>query len=110
MDGDSDKQRTEHTPRKCFRCGFEYHLIVKYPKPIEDNKKRKKQVRFSERVNRALQKEYNNVDNHNDQNIYASMSRMSDNDNILSRDFSESSQLTYWILDLGATCHLTPQV
>ena len=27
--GDSDNKRTERTPRKCFRCGYEYHLISK---------------------------------------------------------------------------------
>ena len=27
-----------------------------------------------------------------------------------SRYFGESSQWTNWILDLGATCHMTPQV
>ena len=35
---------------------------------------------------------------------------MSDNDKSLSRDFSDSSQLTNWILDSGETCHMTPQV
>ena len=38
------------------------------------------------------------------------MAQMSDNDEIPSRDFSDSSQLTNWILDSGATCHITPQV
>ena len=27
-----------------------------------------------------------------------------------SRDFGDSPQLTNWILDSGATCHVTPQV
>ena len=31
-------------------------------------------------------------------------------DKSLSRDFCFSSQLTNWILDSGATCHMTPQV
>ena len=38
------------------------------------------------------------------------MARMSDNEEIPSRDFGESFQLTDWILDLGATCHMKPQV
>ena len=38
------------------------------------------------------------------------MARMSDNDESPSRDFGESSQLTNWILDSGATFHMTPQV
>ena len=56
--GDPDKRRTERTPRKCFRCGYEDHIIAKFPKQIKDNDKRRKQVRFNERVNRVLQKEY----------------------------------------------------
>ena len=35
---------------------------------------------------------------------------MSGNDKNPGRDFSDSSQLTNWILDSGATCHMTPQV
>ena len=38
------------------------------------------------------------------------MARMSDNDEIPSIDFGEISQLNYWILDSGATCHMKPQI
>ena len=38
------------------------------------------------------------------------MGRMSGNDESSSRDFGDLSQLTNWILDSGATCHMTPQV
>ena len=38
------------------------------------------------------------------------MAPMSDNDESPSWDVGESSQLTNWILDSGATCHMTPQV
>ena len=31
--GDSDNRQTERTTRKCFRCGYEDHVISKYPKP-----------------------------------------------------------------------------
>ena len=55
-DGDSDKQQTERKPGKIFRCGSEYHLIVKCPKPPKDNWKRRKQVRFIERDHCASQK------------------------------------------------------
>ena len=79
-DGDSDKKHTERTPHKCFRCGYEDHLIAKCLKPPKDNKKRKKKVRFSERVNRASQKECDNGKNKNYQKIYAFMARMSDNE------------------------------
>ena len=35
--GDSDNRRTEFTPRKCFICGSEDHLIIKFPKAPKDN-------------------------------------------------------------------------
>ena len=38
------------------------------------------------------------------------MARMSGNDESHGRYFIVSSQLTNWILDLGSTCHMTPQV
>ena len=38
------------------------------------------------------------------------MGRMSSNDEIYGRYFGDSLQLTNWILDPGATCHMTPQV
>ena len=38
------------------------------------------------------------------------MARMSNNDECPSRYFSDSSQLTNWILDSASTCHMTPQV
>ena len=54
--GDSDKQRTECTPRKVFRCGSEDNLIDKCLKSPKDDKKRRNQVCFSETVNHASQK------------------------------------------------------
>ena len=30
---DLDKQQTERTPHKCFRCGYVHNLIAKCPKP-----------------------------------------------------------------------------
>ena len=35
---------------------------------------------------------------------------MSSNGEFLSGNFGDSSQLTNWILDYGATCHMTPEV
>ena len=104
--GASDNRRTEWTSRKCFRCGSEDHLIAKCPRPPKDNEKRKKQVRFNEKGNRARENRKNN----SDQSIYASMARMSNNDECPSENFGDSSQLTNWILDSGATCHTTAEV
>ena len=60
MAGDLDKKCKEYTPRECFRCESEDHLISEFPKPLKENNKRKNQVRFIEKVNCASQKEYNN--------------------------------------------------
>ena len=35
---------------------------------------------------------------------------MSSDDKRESKDYVDSSQLTNWILDSGATCHMTPEV
>ena len=35
---------------------------------------------------------------------------MSGNDECTSENVGDSSQLTNWILDYGATCHMTPEV
>ena len=37
VDGALDNGRIEQTSRKCFRCGSEDHLIVKFPKPPKDS-------------------------------------------------------------------------
>ena len=49
----------ERTPRKCFRCGSEDHMIARCPK----------QVCFNKKVNRAFE----NSENNSDCKIYASM-------------------------------------
>ena len=38
------------------------------------------------------------------------MARMSSDEERKSVKYSDSSQLTNWILDSGATCHMTPEV
>ena len=38
------------------------------------------------------------------------MAQMSNDDVSENKDYSNSSQLTNWILDSGATCHMTPEV
>ena len=62
----SYNRQMECMPRKCFRCGSEDHMIAKYPK----------QVCFIEKGNYAC----DNSENNSDCKIYASMARMSIND------------------------------
>ena len=38
------------------------------------------------------------------------MARMSSNAESPGRSFGDRSQLTNWILDSGATCHMTPDI
>ena len=49
----------KRTPRKCFRCGYEDHMIAKCPK----------QVYFNEKSNYACK----NGENNSDCEIYASV-------------------------------------
>ena len=81
-------------------------MIAKCPKPPKDNEKRRKQVRFNEKGNC----ECDNGKNDDDHKVYASMAYMSSDDERESKEYGESSQLTNWILDSGATCHMTPEV
>ena len=76
----------ERPPRKCFRCGSEYHMIAKCPKPPKDNEKWRRQVRFNEKGNRA----YDRGKNNNDHKIYASMARMYSNDEHSSKKYGDS--------------------
>ena len=102
----SSNRNTERPTWKYFRCGSKDHLIAKFPNPPTDNEKRRKQVRFNEKGNRAR----DNGKNNNDHKIYTSMARMSSNDERSIEKYGDSSKLTNWILDSGATCHMTPEV
>ena len=81
------------------------HLIAKCLKPPKDgeNKNGKKD---KEKGNSAK----DNSDDEDDLKVYASMARMWNDDVSKSKDYGDSSQLTNWILDSGATCHMTPEV
>ena len=81
-------------------------MIAICPKPPKDNEKRRRQVRFNEKGNRA----YDNGKSNDDHKIYASMTQMSSDDKRKSVKYGDSSQFTNWILDSGATCHMTPEV
>ena len=70
-------------------------MIEKCPKPPKDNGKRRTQVSFNEKGNRA----YSNSENNDDYKIYTSMARMSSKDERKSEKYGDSLQLTYWILD-----------
>ena len=108
--GDFDNRGKERTPWKWFRFRYEVHIISNDPKPYIENEKCRKQVKFNEKGDFESQKECDNDKNNNDQKIYAYMARMSDNDKCSSKNFGDSSQLTNWILDSGATCHMMPEV
>ena len=96
----------ERSSRNILRRGSEDHLIAKFPKPTKNNKQRRKQVCFNEKVNRAC----DNKKNISDQKIYSYMAHMYGNDECLSKYFDDISQLTNWILDSVAMCHMTPKV
>ena len=68
-------------------------MIAKCLNPPKDNKKRRRKVSFNEKVNRAC----DNGENNDDHKIYASMARMSGNDERSSEKNGESLQLTNWI-------------
>ena len=93
-------------PWKCFRYGSEDYIIANFTKPPKDNEKRQTQVSFNKKGNRAC----DNIENNDDQKIYASMERMSSNGKRSNEKYGESSQLINWILDSGATYHMTPEV
>ena len=101
----SSNRNSERPPCKCFRCGSEDHMIAKCPNLPKDNEKRQKQVHFNERVNRAC----DNGEDNDDHKIYVSMAQLSSDDERKSVKYSDNLQLTNWILDSGATCHMTPE-
>ena len=78
----------------------------KYTKPPKDSEKRRKSDKSKQKGNHAC----NNSDDDNDLKVYASMARMSSDDIHENKDYGDSSQLTKWNLDSGATCHMTPEV
>ena len=52
----------------------------------------------------------NSTDQSESQKIYMSMERMYSNAEILIRYFGDSLQLTNWVLESSATCHMTPDI
>ena len=93
------KTNSDHPARKFFRYGSEDHLIAKCPKPPKYSEKRRKSDKDKEKGNIVKDKS----DDDDDLKVYASMALMSNDDVRKNKDYVDSSQLTNWILDSGAT-------
>ena len=104
--GTSSNKNSNRPTRKYFRCGSEDHIIAKCPKPPKECEKRRKSGKSKENF---IPAKYNS-DDEDDLKVYASMARMSNDDKRKNKDYGDSSQLTNWIFDSGATCHMTPEV
>ena len=74
--GTSSNKNSDRSAWKCFRCDSENHMISKCPKPSKDSEKRRKSERSKEKGNRAC----DNSHDDNDHKIYASMARISSDD------------------------------
>ena len=81
--GDSDRQKKDIPHHKDLRCVSEDNLIANFLKSPKDNNKRRKKVCFNERVNRESEKESEDGDDGKDKEMYAYMSRMFGNDEVL---------------------------
>ena len=81
-------------------------MIAEYPKPPKDSDKRRKSEKSKEKGNRAC----NNSDGEDELKVYTSMARMYSDEKRKIKYYGDSSQLTNWILDSGAMCHMTPEV
>ena len=85
--GTSSNKNSDIPARKCFRCGYEDHLIAKCPKPPKDSEKRRKSEDSKEKFNCAC----DNSDYDNELKVYASMARMSNNEVRENKDYGDSS-------------------
>ena len=81
-------------------------MIAKFFKPPKDSEKLRKSEKSKEKGNRAC----DNSDDDNDLKVYTYMAHMYSDDERESKDYGDSSQLTNWIFDSGATCHMTSEV
>ena len=81
-------------------------MIVKCPKPTKDSEKRRNSECSKEKGNCAC----DNSKDDNDHKIYTSMARMYCDDKRKSGEYGDSLQLTNWVLDSGAMCHMTLEV
>ena len=97
---------------KCFRYGSENHFIANFPKPetskkkVHWNMKNTKTCAYrSEKIDKTLD---NSIDKSEWKKIYASVSNIYSNAESTRIDLGDSLKLNNWILDSGATCHMTP--
>ena len=67
-------------------------------------KEKREESKFQEKEKGNSTKD--NSDDEDEHKEYATMARMSNDDVSKSKDYGDSSQLTNWILDSGATCHM----
>ena len=85
--GTSSNKNSDRPACKCFRCGSEYHLIAKCPKPPKGSEKRRKSDISKEKGNSAK----GNSDDDGDLKLYASMAGMSNDDERTIKDYGDSS-------------------
>ena len=104
--GTSSNKNSDRLARKCYRCGSEDNLIVKFPKPPKYSEKKLNSEKSKEKGNCAC----DNSDDENDLKVYTSMAPMSNDAKRKIKDYDDSSQLTNCILDSGDTCNMTPAV
>ena len=75
-----------------FHCDTEQHINIAY------------------RLKKIDKASGNSTEQNKSHNIYACIARTYPNQNIPRRYFGDSSQLTNFILDSSATCHMTPEI